>query len=156
MNMDDSSDKTAETLDEVPVEQTSPIQPSEDLPQNTSGREDTGETLQLQDKADASVDETPKESPGDPVPIPNSEPIHAAPPEILPDWLVQLSRYHNDSNGLLAAKENLKLVAVNEQASPAFYRKWSLEANQIMRLTSNLRRRMDSGKKLLWLTAPKY
>jgi hypothetical protein len=59
-----------------------------------------------------------------------------------PRWVTDLKRYHYDMNGLLAAKENYKIVAVDKSAKPSFYRQWSAEANNVMRITAILRRRL--------------
>jgi hypothetical protein len=63
-----------------------------------------------------------------------------------PAWVAKISDYHNHINGLLAGKENMKLVAVNVSARQPFYKKWSLEANQVMRLTASLRRRSQEAQ----------
>lgn len=114
--------------------------------------QDTGETPELQAQPpspEAGSPEISNENKAESTPA--SEPT-TAPPTTKPRpkveaWVRQLHRYHNDMNGLLAAKENFKIVAVNKSAKQAFYRKWSYEANQVLRLTSVLRRRMAESKK---------
>ena len=56
-------------------------------------------------------------------------------------WRQHLNRFHHDINGILATKENFKLVCVDKQAKDAFSRNWKLESNRYFQLVVNLRRR---------------
>ena len=111
--------------------------------QEESGQ-DTGEIAEVQAEAAG-----PSEDLSETAPVPGENPpdsatvtpIPAKPASNLPAWVHEMSRYHNDMNGLLAGKENLKIMAVNTSARPSFYKKWVYEANQFARLTVNLRHR---------------
>ncbi len=111
--------------------------PSAELPQDKSG-EDTGETPEVQ--AEAAM-ETSSEPNIEADLTPSEQPAPSSADPELPVWIQQISRYHDDMNGLLAGKENLKIMAVNTSARPSFYKKWVYEANQFARLTVNLRHR---------------
>ena len=120
-----------ESATEVPTGETAP---SAELPKDKSG-EDTGETPEVQAEAAMAASNEPNIE-ADLAPSPESEDQadidklmaeQTAPssqePE-LPVWIQQISRYHDDMNGLLAGKENLKIMAVNTSARPSFYKKW--------------------------------
>jgi hypothetical protein len=77
--------------------------------------------------------------------MPNSSPREES--QKGPRWITDLKRYHNDMNGLLAAKENLKLVALDKSVKPSFRYQWSLESNSVMRITVILRRRLATYSK---------
>ena len=63
--------------------------------------------------------------------------------------LKELIRFHYEMNGLLAGKENLKIMAIDTKAKMAFYRKWVHEANSAFRITCDLRHRLaKSGRKV--------
>jgi hypothetical protein len=63
-----------------------------------------------------------------------------------PQWRQELKRFHNDINGILAAKENYKLVCVDQNAKPSFAKAWKQEANRYFQLIVNLRRRAKGAK----------
>lgn len=133
----ETENTTPDDLAGIPEEETSAGEPTaEPSPQDKSG-EDTGETAEVQAEAVESASETPgSHDSSDTAPASAEEPALK-----LPEWVLQISRYHNDMNGLLAGKENLKIMAVNTSARPSFYKKWVYEANQFARLTVNLRHR---------------
>ncbi len=58
----------------------------------------------------------------------------------------EFQRFYNDSNGNLAGKENLQMVAVSTKIRVNYYNKWSLEANQLFALVVNLKRRFRTGR----------
>ncbi len=133
------------TLEDASNEPLEAPQVSE-VPENATGTQDTGESPDIQQKAESKDTVNLSEAvPGrdQPEPAPHKEDKSAS---NAPKWVQLLDDFHNNFNGLLAGKENLKLVAVNLDAEPSFYRKWSLEANQVMRLTSSLRRRSVAAK----------
>jgi hypothetical protein len=109
------------------------------MSKNSPDPQDTGESQDLQVKA-SSADS--KLNPPDETQKPITSDLDQT-----PKWLILLGKFHDESNGLLAGKENLKIVATNLNAKPSFYRKWSFEANQSMRLTASLRRRIAAAKK---------
>lgn len=59
-------------------------------------------------------------------------------------WKLQLKRFHDDVNDVLASKENLKLKTLNIKTRPEFFREWTSESNRYMILMVNLRRRLRS------------
>lgn len=61
-------------------------------------------------------------------------------------WKKDLKRYLNDMNGVLAAKENLKLVWVDKRLNPAYAINWKIESNRYFQLMVNLRRRSFGTK----------
>lgn len=110
-----------------------------------AGSQDTGEAPQIQ--AEPATQTNSAQGSAEAL---NSPETSTGPEEVSKGektWRDHLVRYHNDMNGLLAAKENLKIVAVNKAARPSFYKKWSLEANQFMRITAILRRRLAWSEK---------
>lgn len=127
--MDTNTDTKNENTNISPDDPTAMPGEGPSIPQDKSG-EDTGETGEVQAEAAIGTDE------------PKVEAAPAAPPQSdLPEWLQQISRYHDGMNGLLAGKENLKIMAINITVRPSFYKKWVYEANQFARLTINLRHR---------------
>lgn len=139
---------------EQAVAQTAPEEAGADTDQQTSSSlEDTGETPEIQaepppsavsqDASEIMADEEVGASPEASSAV-TSEQNLTAPKE--KSWQDHLARYYNDMNGLFAGKENLKIVAINTSARPSFYRKWSNEANQVLRVTANLRRRLKNAK----------
>jgi len=130
--------------DDHPADNNVSTQNEPDMQQNAAGPQDTGDSPEVQVKAEGTSGEAD-----------NSENLRTAANADTPKsstrvqdpkWTELLAKFHNESNGLLAGKENLKIVATNVKAKPPFYRKWSLEANQVMRLTASLRRRLKSAK----------
>lgn len=118
----------------------SPEATAETQPEGKS-EQDTGETAEVQAEAGAGEPPVASEAtPQEQTPATSPEPPTKA-ALVLPSWVKQISRYHNDMNGLLAAKENLKIMAVDKSVRHSFYKKWVFEANQYARLTVNLRHR---------------
>ncbi len=64
----------------------------------------------------------------------------------IPKWRIELNRFHNDVNGILATKENLKLVSMDKNTKPSFARNWKQDANRYFQLIVNLRRRATGAK----------
>lgn len=137
-----------EDATELPTEETAS---SAELPQDKSG-EDTGETPEVQAEAAMETSNEPNIEAGLTPTLESDDQADINKPVAeqttpsssdpgLPVWIQQISRYHDDMNGLLAGKENLKIMAVNTSARPSFYKKWVYEANQFARLTVNLRHR---------------
>jgi hypothetical protein len=63
-----------------------------------------------------------------------------------PAWNKELERFHDDINGILATKENLKLVALDKNARQSFSRLWRTESNRFFQLAVNIRRRKRGVK----------
>lgn len=61
-------------------------------------------------------------------------------------WQVDLQAFESRMNGLLAAKENLKLVAACEKLHSAYALSWKYQSNRYFQLVSTLRRRLKDGK----------
>jgi hypothetical protein len=64
----------------------------------------------------------------------------------IPKWLNELNRFHHDVNGILATKENLKLVSMDKNIKPSFARAWKQDVNRYFQLIVNLRRRATGAK----------
>ena len=140
----DTEKTIPDDLEGMLEEDTASVEPTAETTSQDRSGEDTGETGEVQAEAVEGSSAVSKETAADTAP--------AAPknPELdWPEWLQQISRYHNDMNGLLAGKENLKVMAVNTSARPSFYKKWVYEANQFARLTVNLRHRKQRALRRL-------
>lgn len=61
-------------------------------------------------------------------------------------WKSELNRFLQSANGVLATKENLKLVSVDKKLNPAYVKSWKLESNRYFQLLVNLRRREKETK----------
>jgi hypothetical protein len=61
------------------------------------------------------------------------------------EWQKQLKTFESKINGLLAAQENLKLVAVDQNLHSAYVEDWKLQSNRYFQLVVALRRRIRSG-----------
>ena len=62
------------------------------------------------------------------------------------EWKNKLSNFQNKMNGVFAAKENMKLVAVEEKVHVAYATKWKQQSNRYFQLVVALRRRIHGGK----------
>jgi hypothetical protein len=58
-------------------------------------------------------------------------------------WKIDLQTFESKMNGLLATKENMRLVAINEKIHSAYALSWTRDSNHYFRLLSNLRRRLN-------------
>jgi isopenicillin N synthase-like dioxygenase len=132
--------------EEATNDQTLDLQASE-LPENSTAQQDTGVSTEGQDKAAQDGQGIILEQKNETLKTDSKTTKPESNKPNLPKWVHLLNKYHNDFNGLLAGKENLKIVAVNLDAKPSFYRKWSTEANQVMRVTASLRRRSVTAQK---------
>lgn len=103
---------------------------SEDATANLTGAEPSAPA---EDSGDQSTKKAEAASPG----------AKSAPEE---EWRKHLKRFHNDINGVFAAKENFMLVCVDKQAKDSFARNWKQEANKYFQLVVNLRRRNLGSK----------
>jgi hypothetical protein len=122
----DASVETGTTVEETASSQ---------LPENSE------ETPEVQAEPTLEASDTAETT--EPAPLEGALKTEDPPASNEPDWIVQLRRYHHNINGLLAAKENLKIVAVNRGANPAFTKNWSREANSMMRLAVIMRDRLE-------------
>ncbi len=61
-------------------------------------------------------------------------------------WKDALLNFHDKLNGVLAAKENMKLVAVEQKVHPAYVLNWKIQSNRHFQLVVAMRRRLKNGK----------
>lgn len=61
-------------------------------------------------------------------------------------WINDARGFENRMNGLLAAKENLRLVAAHEKLHSAYSLSWKNQSNRYFQLVVMLRRRINQGK----------
>lgn len=61
-------------------------------------------------------------------------------------WKKDLLEFHDRVNGVLAAKENLQLVAVDQKIHSAYSQSWKRQCNRYFQLSVALRRRLNNGK----------
>lgn len=134
--MDQDSTKLDEAADSAPtdIELTDPNPESDtsaDSLDTSPDEKDTGESEEGQAEPPVNTPEKPADD--------SAEEGSA--------WIGELNRFHNNMNELLYEKENLKIVAVNKSAKPSFYKQWSKEANNVLRITAILRRRLNAATK---------
>jgi hypothetical protein len=62
-----------------------------------------------------------------------------------PEWRKNLKEFHDKVNGVLAAKENMKVVAMDQKIHSAYSQNWKIQCNRYFQLTVAMRRRLNNG-----------
>jgi hypothetical protein len=144
------NDQTEDTINQATISESTEAE----LEHETANPPDMGsqEPAQANDTVDAQTPDAkaessaPAEDSGEAAIKKEEAAVARKKAEQTPEWRRELKRFHNDINGILAAKENYKLVCVDQNAKPSFARTWKQESNRYFQLMVNLRRRARGAK----------